>query len=60
MDLRGEHTLYQVSFSDAPYRRTRGYVIELLAGGVWTKVGEGTETNFSGRAEVTLPGGKAA
>ena len=60
VDLRGEHTLNKVSFSDAPYRRTRGYTIELLTGDKWTKVGEGTETNFSGQEEVKLNGVKAS
>ena len=60
VDLQEEHTLYKVMFSDAPYRRTRGYTIELLSGGKWTKVGEGTETNFSGQAEVKLNGVKAS
>jgi alpha-L-fucosidase len=60
VDLKGEHTLHQVMFSDAPYRRTRGYTIEVFSGGKWTKVGEGTETNFSGQAEVKLAGVKAS
>ena len=60
VDLQSESTLYQVMFSDAPYRRTREYTIELFSGGMWAKVGEGTETNFSGQALVKLNGVKAS
>jgi hypothetical protein len=35
-------------------------VIELFSGGRWVKAGEGTETNFSGHAEVKLNGVKAS
>jgi hypothetical protein len=60
VDLQGESTLDQVMFSDAPYRRTREYSIELFSGGKWTQVGKGTETNFSGHAVVKLNGVKAS
>lgn len=60
VDLQGESTLYKVMFSDAPYRRTKDYTIELLSGDKWMEVGKGTETNFSGHAEVQISGIKAS
>jgi alpha-L-fucosidase len=60
VDLRGERTLQKVIFSDAPYRRTRAYTIEVLSADQWIQVGEGTETNFSGQVEVKLDAVKAS
>ena len=60
VDLEGERTVHRIVFSDAPYRRTRAFTIEVLSGGKWTKVAEGTETNFSGQAEVKLAAVKAS
>ncbi len=55
VDLQGEHAITRVSFSDAPYRRTRAYAIEaLLADGTWKRLAEGTETNFAGVADVAV------
>lgn len=61
VDLEGVHTINRVSFSDAPYRRTRGYAIEaLLPDGTWNVLTEGTETNFAGVAEVAVNNLKAS
>lgn len=61
VDLGGERTITKVSFSDAPYRRTRGYAIEaLLADGSWKLLAEGTETNFAGVAEAAVGNLKAS
>ncbi len=57
--LRGEHTLHRIVFSDAPYRRTTAYTIEVFAGGVWKEVAKGTESSFSGQVEVKLDAVKA-
>lgn len=60
VDLQGERTLQKIVFSDAPYRRTSSFAIEILAGGAWREVARGTETNFSGQAEVKLDAVKAS
>lgn len=59
VDLEKESALRKVTFSDAPYRRTRAYTVEALVGGNWQRIGEGTETNFSGTAEVKVAALKA-
>lgn len=59
VDLGKESTLQKIIFSDAPYRRTRAYDIEAMVGGKWQKLGEGTETNFSGSAEIKVTDLKA-
>ena len=60
VDLGGEQSIQKVVFSDAPYRRTRRFDVEALAGGRWRKIGEGTETNFSGSAEIKVDDLKAS
>lgn len=60
VDLQNESTIEKVMFSDAPYRRTQAYTIEIFSSGKWIEVGKGTETNFSGHAEVKLNGTKAS
>lgn len=55
VDLGKESSVQKVTFSDGPYRRTRDYSIEALIGDKWQLLGEGTETNFSGTAEVKVP-----
>jgi hypothetical protein len=60
VDLEGERTITRVSFSDAPYRRTRAYAIEALsANGTWQRLGEGTATDLAGAAEVAVDNRKA-
>ena len=59
VDLGGERIVRKIVFSDAPYRRTRAFDVEAMTGGTWKKLGEGTETNFSGSAEITVPDLKA-
>ncbi len=56
LDLGRECTVQKVVFSDAPYRRTRSWAVEARVGDQWRLLGEGTETNFSGDAEVRVPG----
>jgi len=60
VDLGKIHSINKISFSDAPYRRTRDYLIQVFVGNSWKTVGEGTETNFSGTAEVELDGIEAS
>jgi hypothetical protein len=60
VDLGKECVVQKVVFSDAPYRRTRAFDIEALSGGQWRKIGEGTETNFSGSAEIKVNDLKAS
>ena len=60
VDLGKECVVQKIVFSDAPYRRTRAFEIEALTGGQWRKIGEGTETNFSGSSEVRVNDLKAA
>jgi alpha-L-fucosidase len=55
VDLGKESSVQKISFCDGPYRRTRDYAIEALVGDKWQTLGEGTETNFSGTAEVKVP-----
>ncbi len=59
VDLGKECTVRKIIFSDAPYRRTRAFDIEALVGDKWQKIGDGTETNFSGNAEIKVADLKA-
>ncbi len=59
VDLGKQCSIQKVVFCDAPFRRTRAFDIEALVGDKWQKLGAGTETNFSGSAEVKVADVKA-